>query len=424
MIRLYGEVQESIHLFLPALPLSQTVVEETGVDPDTVDLHYQGGFRDPLIEQIAWAIRAEMTEPAPAGKMLVETLVAALAVHVVRQYSNLAPASISLPSARGALNPRSLRRVIDFIEAQLSEGLTIEALAKEAFLSPFHFARAFKGATGTTPHRYLTYRRIERAKALIAEGELPLAEVADECGFSSQAHFTRRFKQFVGTTPGEYRKVSGAMPSRAASRREDARDSKTIDLTPERHGDVVSMNVSGQIVTAATSGAFREAVRNATRKTDRAVILDMGEHSIISSWGARTILLIARELQSQDTKLVLCALSAQVLEWIRVTGFERFVSIHESKAQALASLPGTQALSPPSQGRLRRPALCRSTTNPTPAANMSATLTVSGSPPEGSVRTSMPLPGWSTKGQSFRSEPAINPTSTARVPSRHLEKGT
>ncbi len=208
MIRLYGEVQESIHLFLPALPLSQTVVGETGVDPDTVDLHYQGGFRDPLIEHIAWAIRAEMTNPAPAGRLLVETLAAALAVHVVRQYSNLAPASISLPSARGALDHRRLRRVTDFIEAELGEDLTIEALAKEALLSPFHFARAFKGATGTAPHRYLTHRRIERAKTLIGEGELPLAEVADECGFSSQAHFTRRFKHFVGTTPGEYRKIS------------------------------------------------------------------------------------------------------------------------------------------------------------------------------------------------------------------------
>ena len=337
MIRLYGEVQESIHIFLPTLPLSQTVVQETGVDPDTVDLHYQGGFRDPLIEQIAWAIRAEMTDPAPVGKMLVETLTAALSVHVVRQYSNLAPASMSLPSTRGALDPRSLRRVTDFIEARLGEDLTIEALAKEACLSPFHFARAFKGATGTTPHRYLTYRRIERAKALIARVELPLAEVADECGFSSQAHFTRRFKQFVGTTPGEFRKVSGDRPGRVARPREDASDHETIDLATERHGDVLYVNVNGQTVNAATT-VVRDAVRSAARKTDRAVILDLGERSFISDWGLRTIVLIARDLRSQDTKLVLCALSDRVLEKIRGTGFEQFLTIHDSKAQALASL--------------------------------------------------------------------------------------
>ena len=339
MIRLYGEVQESIHLFLPALPLSQTVVGETGVDPDTVHLRYQGGFRDPLIEHIAWAIRAEMTDPAPAGRLLVETLAAALAVHVVRQYSNLAPASISLPSARGALDHRRLRRVTDFIEAELGEDLTIEALAKEASLSPFHFARAFKGATGSAPHRYLTYRRIERAKTLIGEGELPLADVADECGFSSQAHFTRRFKQFVGTTPGEYRKISGAPTRRVASPGKEGRDGKAVDSTIERHGDVLSMIVRGRGVDSAMS-AVRDAVRRATRRTDRAVILDMGEHPFISDWGLRTISLIARDLGSRDTKLVLCGLSARVRDKIRSTGFEQLLSIHETKEKALAALAG------------------------------------------------------------------------------------
>ena len=337
MIRLYGEVEESLHIFLPALPLSQAVVRETGIDPDAVDLHYQGGFRDPLIEQIAWAIRAEMTEPGPAGKMLVETLAAALSVHLVRQYSNLAPASISLPTTRGALDPRSLRRVTDLIEARLGEDLTIEALAKEASLSPFHFARAFKRATGTTPHRYLTYRRIERGKALIAKGELPLAEVAEECGFSSQAHFTRRFKQFVGNTPGDYRRIAGDRPGRTVTPVEAAHDNRTVDLPTERHGDVLSMTFTGQIANAAAP-AVREAVRNAINKTDRAVILDIGEHSSISDWGLQMICLIERELRSRDKKLVLCAPAVRVLDKFRGTGFEQFLSIHESKAQALASL--------------------------------------------------------------------------------------
>jgi len=68
-----------------------------------------------------------------------------------------------------------------------------------------HFARAFKAATGTPPHRYLTDRRIGRAETMIAEGRLSLAEIADVCGFSSQAHFTRWFKRIMGVTPGIYR---------------------------------------------------------------------------------------------------------------------------------------------------------------------------------------------------------------------------
>ncbi len=205
MVRLYGEVEESIHLFLPAAPLSQTVLREFDVDPAKAVLQYKGGFHDPLIERIGRAIRSELVDPAPGGSMLAETLALALGVHILGRYSGLRPASLPLPVARGGLDPLRLKRVVEFIDAHLGEGLTVEALANEACLSPFHFARAFKAATGTSPHRYLTDRRVDTAKSLIAEGRLPLAEIANLCGFSSQSHFTRCFKRIVGATPGTYR---------------------------------------------------------------------------------------------------------------------------------------------------------------------------------------------------------------------------
>ena len=209
MIRLYGEVEESLHLYLPSSPLSATALQELDVDPDRVGLHYDGGFHDFLIEQIARTVHGEMTDPSPAGKLLVETLAAALGVHVMRRYSNLDQASTPLPSPRGALDARRLQRVMGYIDTHLGEDLTIAILAREACLSPFHFARAFKAATGTAPHRYLTDRRIDHAMSLIAGGRLPLAEIADMCGFSSQAHLTRWFKRIVGTTPHEYRTSRG-----------------------------------------------------------------------------------------------------------------------------------------------------------------------------------------------------------------------
>ncbi len=204
MIRLYGEVPESVHLYLPALPLSAAALREIDLDLRNVGLQYKGGFRDPLIEQIARQVHAELIDPAPAGKLLVENLASALGVHILRHHSSLDRAP-PLPSVRGALDTRRLQRVVDFIEAHLGEGLTVEALANEACLSPFHFARAFKATTGKAPHRYLTDRRIARAAAMISDGRRSLAEIADECGFSSQAHFTRWFKQIVGVTPGAYR---------------------------------------------------------------------------------------------------------------------------------------------------------------------------------------------------------------------------
>ena len=205
MIHLYGEVHESIHLYLPGPLLSRTALQEIDVDPDKLTLHYEGGFRDPLIEETARAIRAEMINPEPAGKMMVENLSLALGVHLMRHYSDLKSTSAPLPVARGALDPRRFRRVRDFIEAHLAEDLSIEMLANEACLSPFHFARAFKAASGTAPHAYLTERRIEKAKFLIAESRTPLAEIASLCGFSSQAYFTTWFKRITGATPGTYR---------------------------------------------------------------------------------------------------------------------------------------------------------------------------------------------------------------------------
>ena len=209
MIKAYGDIPEMIHIYLPAMTLSATALRELDFDPDRVELHFDGGFRDPLIEQIALAIHTEMLDPAPAGRLLVETLADALGVQILQRHSNLERNSGSWPSTRGALDRPRLQRIAQYIEAHLSEELSLEDLAAEVCLSPFHFARAFKAATGTAPHRYLTDRRIERAKSLIAEGRLSLAEIAHVCGFSSQAHFTRWFKRIVGTTPGAYRKNRG-----------------------------------------------------------------------------------------------------------------------------------------------------------------------------------------------------------------------
>ena len=329
MIRLYGEVEESLHLFLPAAPLSVSALAEIGVDPGKVGLHYEGGFRDPLIERIAWAIRDEMIDPAPAGKMLVETLASALGAHILRHHSNLKRAP--LPAARGALDSRRLRRVAEFVEAHLGEDLTLGRLAREACLSPFHFARAFKAATGTAPHRYLTVRRIDRARALIADGELTLAEIADACGFSSQAHFTRSFKRFVGATPGEHR--SGG--SRAL--REASHGSATMNLTNRRQGDVRIVEASGRI-DAANVEAFSEAVQGTIGDADRAMILDLAGISYMGSTGLRAILLIAKALEDRDVGLVLCALPAPLRRVFEITGFDRLLPIRETRAEALASL--------------------------------------------------------------------------------------
>jgi AraC-like DNA-binding protein len=101
------------------------------------------------------------------------------------------------------------RRVLELIEAQLDERLSIDTLAREAGLSPAHFARAFKQTLGESPHRFLLARRLDRARHLIERCGAQLSDVAARSGFADQAHFTRHFKRQFGVTPGALTRTQG-----------------------------------------------------------------------------------------------------------------------------------------------------------------------------------------------------------------------
>ena len=108
-------------------------------------------------------------------------------------------------SAESALDSKRLARVIDYIDANLERVIVIRELADIACLSPFHFSRCFRLATNTSPHRFVTERRIAAAKQLLADPSISLVQIAYDCGFSSQSHFTKAFKDLAGATPGAFR---------------------------------------------------------------------------------------------------------------------------------------------------------------------------------------------------------------------------
>ena len=101
-----------------------------------------------------------------------------------------------------------LRRVLDYIEAHLDQGLTLAELADVACLSPCHLSRSFKQEIGTGPQRYTVRRRVERAKALLRHSDASLASIAATVGFADQSHFTAAFRQEIGMTPGRFRAAS------------------------------------------------------------------------------------------------------------------------------------------------------------------------------------------------------------------------
>src|SRR5262249_13638851 len=155
----------------------------------------------PHLRAAMGAVGAELTAGGAGGPLAAESLANVLAVHLIRHV--LAPTQ---PARRrdGTLPPAQLPAPVAYIEGHPAACPTLGQMAAVARLSPYHFARQFKRATGLPPHQYIILRRVERAKQLL-QGDLPLAEVAACAGFSDQSQFSSHFKRLVGVTPGRFR---------------------------------------------------------------------------------------------------------------------------------------------------------------------------------------------------------------------------
>ena len=106
-----------------------------------------------------------------------------------------------------------------------------------------------------------------------------------------------------------------------------------MDLTAARHEDVLFL-VARERIDSTNAAVFAEAVLDAIEETDRAVILDFGKLSYISSAGLEAVLKIARSLKNGGVKLALCSLSDQVMEVFRISGFDRLLVIRDTRAEA------------------------------------------------------------------------------------------
>ncbi len=93
-----------------------------------------------------------------------------------------------------------------YLRQHYAENVSLEDLAAQVNLSPYHLVHVFHAEVGVPPHVYLTHVRVERAKALLAAGQ-QIAQIAADVGFTDQSHLTRRFKGVVGVTPGHYRQA-------------------------------------------------------------------------------------------------------------------------------------------------------------------------------------------------------------------------
>jgi AraC family transcriptional regulator len=194
--------KDSLHIYLEPGLVARVAAESFGLDPSRVVVPPLDRLDHRQLRAAMQAVDAELTAGGAGGNLAAESLANILAVYLIRHVS--APRRPAR-EPDGKLPQGRLRVVVEYVEDHLDAGVTLKELAAVAKLSPYHFARQFRAATGLPPHQFVIARRVERAKQLLQGGDFPLAQVAARAGFSNQSKFSDHFKRRVGVTPGRFR---------------------------------------------------------------------------------------------------------------------------------------------------------------------------------------------------------------------------
>ena len=190
-----------LELFLPHDTLINAVRETI---PSQITLRSHFKLRDPLIQQMGLALKAELETGNSDSKLYADSMATALAVHLMRHYGSRNP---NIKEYREGLPPHKLSQTLEYIDTNLDEDLTLTTLAKVVQISPHYFSSLFKQSTGLTPHQYVTKCRLEQAKILLRRSPFSIVEICHQVGFQNQSHFTRLFRQHFKITPKAYRNL-------------------------------------------------------------------------------------------------------------------------------------------------------------------------------------------------------------------------
>lgn len=161
---------------------------------------HRGLFRNPIIENAMKSLWIEGERHGAASAMMIDSLWLTIVGQLLRL------AEIPVRSINYGLTRQQLARIDEFVAANASDRLNTADLASLVDLPMAQFTRDFRDATGSSPYQYLLSKRLGKARELIVDSRLSLAEVACESGFASQSHMTDVFRDKLGLTPGRLRK--------------------------------------------------------------------------------------------------------------------------------------------------------------------------------------------------------------------------
>jgi AraC family transcriptional regulator len=194
------ELRVPITVMVSITPLPQAAGSTLQVERVTIAPSFPTS--EPLLHHIARVLQVAIAGESIAGQPSAQSLADALVTPFLRRYGVPRP---SPGEVTGGLSPYKLRRTIAYIKDHLEQVLSLVTLAAVGETSPAHFARLFKQATGLPPHQYVLRCRMERAKQLLAETDVPLSEIALQVGCADQSHFTALFRTHFALTPKAYR---------------------------------------------------------------------------------------------------------------------------------------------------------------------------------------------------------------------------
>jgi AraC family transcriptional regulator len=193
------------------LAVSQTLLsraaEESGGDPEKIQVANRFQIRDPQMEQIGWALKAEVEAGYPGGRVYFDSLGLALATSLLARHGS---GGGEVSRYKYGMSGRRLRTVLDYIEDNLSRDLSLKEIADVAGLSVSHCKTAFSKSVGAPIHQYVIQRRVERAKQLLSREGMSVSQVAAETGFTHKSHLAFHTRRVYGLSPtGLRRRGSG-----------------------------------------------------------------------------------------------------------------------------------------------------------------------------------------------------------------------